>query len=137
MKKLLHLLALAAIALLWCVSEANAQVVADNNPVTFADGTNSSSTFSIPFTVPANNKALLVIAFRNTDSRTVTSITYNGSTLTELGSTSVGDPGIAVVGRIYFLALGNVGVPISSNIVIALNGTPVFFFCHCRELPQC
>jgi hypothetical protein len=100
-------------------------VVADNNSgvVLLAP----TGTRSIPITVPANNNVLLVAALKARAE--VLSITYNGSNLTELGSTfNPGDDSPQVgtfpyTARIYYLKLGTVSAPISSNLVVTLNTT--------------
>ncbi|MCI0538062.1 MAG: choice-of-anchor D domain-containing protein, partial [Verrucomicrobiales bacterium] len=120
MKKLLHLLALTAVALLLCQREAKAQVVADNNPVTYAFGDAEVTSHSFPFTVPANNKALLVVAFRVSSSDSLT-VTYNGQNLTQLGETT------PPAGYIYYLALGDLSAPVSSSIVVARSSYASYF----------
>jgi|GEM_PF-2552653 len=101
-------------------SKPVASVTADGNGTGIIQEAQSNSTTLPSFNVPEGDNALLVVQTYQSNSRAVTSITFNGSNLTKLGN-SAALSGYSA--EIWYLALGNVGVGgITSNVVVSYGG---------------
>lgn len=98
---------------------ASAQVSYDNNAVT---GTNSNNaTLTIPnLSVPAGNKALVVVLIRNSVNLTPTSVTFNGQSMTLLQTSA----NLTSRHHIYYRVLGDLAAPVTANSVITMPSAP-------------
>jgi len=106
--------------LLVLVTSLPAQVVYNNNAQCIGSDVSNSSTLSLPnFIVPANNNAVLVVLVRGSAAMTVSSMTFNTQSLTRLGSVV---SYFNARSEIWYLALGNLAVPVTSNIDVVWTG---------------
>ncbi|MCY7330576.1 MAG: hypothetical protein LH618_18640, partial [Saprospiraceae bacterium] len=110
--------------LLVLVTSLPAQVVYNNNAQCIGSDVSNSSTLSLPnFIVPANNNAVLVVLVRGSEMRTVTSVTFNAQNLSRLGGVVSNDNARA---EIWYLALGNPALPVTSNIDVVWTGNNTY-----------
>ena len=101
----------------------SAQVVHDNN-AQCTGGNADGSTLSLPgFTVPANNRAVLVVLVRSTQTQTVSTLTFNGQSLSRLGSVF---SYVNARAEIWYLAMGNLSMPVTSNIDVVWTGNNIY-----------
>ncbi len=101
----------------------SAQVVYDNNAQCTGGAADGSTLSLANFTVPANNRAVLVVLVRGTETQTVSSLTFNGQSLSRLGSVFTYFNARA---EVWYLALGNLAAPVTSNIDVVWTGNNIY-----------
>lgn len=108
------------VTLVLAVSSASAQVTYDNNAVTGSINNNATLTVS-NLNVPVANKALVIVAIRNSNSLAPTSVTYNAQALTLLQTSSSGTSRH----HIYYRVMGDLAAPVTANVAITMGSVPV------------
>ncbi|NIJ52654.1 T9SS type A sorting domain-containing protein [Dyadobacter arcticus] len=100
-----------------------AQVIYDNNAQCAGSSADGSTLSLANFTVPANDRAALVVLIRSTQTRTVSSLTFGGQSLTRLNSVFSYFNARA---EVWYLALGDLAVPITGNIEVVWDGNNIY-----------
>lgn len=95
---------------------STAQVIYDNNAACgSSNGVGSTATIS-NVTVPANNKALLVVAVKHNENDAAT-VTFNGQNFTLFDHSSAGRSS-----EIWYLKLGDLAAPITADVFVTTSG---------------
>ncbi len=116
MKKNLTLLSLLGLIILNTgTTFLKAQVVFDANSVCASSTTNITTLQTSNFIVPVNNKVLLVVLIKGSQTQTATSVTFNAQNLTRFGSVVSYSNARA---EIWYITLGNVASPVTSNVAV-------------------
>lgn len=125
MKKNLTLLSLVGLIILnMGATFLNAQVVFDANSVCASSTTTNITMLQTGnLTVPVNNKALLVVLIKGSQTETATSVTFNAQPLARFGSVV---SHVNARAEIWYTTLGNVASPITSNVAVTWLGAHTY-----------
>jgi len=119
---MLHRLAVVCFLVSLAMS-LSAQVVYDNNAQCTGSNLASNLLSLANFTVPASSQSALVVLTRGSETRTVSSVTFNGQSLFRLGDVVSNSNARA---EIWYRALGNLAVPLTSNIEVVWNASMTY-----------